>query len=154
MDKIRKELKKKLRTYQLVMILLALMPSNLRLLQKLNIFVPISDENFASGTMDGFIIGLHLGLIAILAFMVIKLSKAFSDDGKLKKYYTYINDERNRLIKTKSGIPLNIVNAYFIMLIGYLLQSTSIYISYTSIVIANILIIQSIVLKIYYKKNM
>ncbi|KRN88375.1 hypothetical protein IV53_GL000339 [Ligilactobacillus ceti DSM 22408] len=83
-----------------------------------------------------------------------KIKIAIKNDEMMKKYYTFMNDERRVLIKTKSGIPLNIVNAYVIVLASHLFQGINIYISVTCLIIAVLMIFQMIILKFYYMKTM
>ncbi len=154
MDKIRIELEKKIKYYILILAMIGCSMSGIRIFFILNIFPEAKGEDFITGAMDGFFIGFNVGLLLFISMAIIKIKKSLKDERRMKKYYTFINDERNVLIKTKSAIPLNIVNSYLIVLAAYVLQGINVYISLTCVAIAIFLIIQLIVLKLYYMKTM
>ncbi len=154
MDKIRAELEKKIKLYVLLFAMIGCSMAGLRIFFILNILPEAKGQDFITGSMNGFFIGFHIGLMVFVSLIIVKIKQSLKDEKKMKKYYTFIHDERNVLIKTKSAIPLNIVNAYLIVLAAYVLQGINRYISFTCIAIAIALIVQVILLKIYYRKTM
>ncbi len=154
MNSIRNELEKRIKNSMWILVIIMGMMSVVRLFFILNIFPEPVEENFFTGAMDGLLIGFHIGLIVVISIGIIKLKKSLKDEEKMKNYYIFITDERNILIKTKSAVPLNIINAYLFIIVAYLMQSISIYISLTCVIISFYLIIQSIILKLYYTKTM
>ncbi len=154
MDKIRLQLEKKIKLYLLVLAMIGCSMSGVRVFFVLNLLPEAAGQGFFNGAIDGFFIGFNSGLLILISTIIIKMKSSLKDETKMKKYYTFITDERNVLIKTKSAIPLNIVNAYLIVLIAYILQGVNIYISLTCVAISVALIIQVIILKLYYMKTM
>ncbi len=151
---MREELEKRVKNYRWLLIIVLLTLSWVRLFLILDVIPSPKEESFFTGAMDGLLIGFHIGLMIVLSTIIIKLKRALKDEKKMKSYYIFLTDERNILIKTKSGVPLNIINAYIFVVIGYLLQSISMYISIACIIVALYLLVQSIFLKIYYQKIM
>ncbi len=154
MDKIKVALEKKIKTYRLLLVIIGCTMSGIRIFFVFDILPENNVQNFMTGSIDGFFIGFNLALLLSLLFLIFKIKKSMKDEKMMKKYYTFINDERNILIKTKSGMPVNIVNSYLMVLASYLFQGINIYISFTCLAIAILMIFQLFILKLYYMKTM
>lgn len=153
MVKIKVELGKMIKLYMLLLVMIPCIMLGMRIFFIGNI-LPGLKGDFISNAVEGFFIGFNISLMILLFIKIMKIKIAIKNDEMMKKYYTFMNDERSVLIKTKSGIPLNIVNAYVIVLASHLFQGINIYISVTCLIIAVLMIFQMIILKFYYMKTM
>ncbi|PID82339.1 MAG: hypothetical protein CSB16_01880 [Clostridiales bacterium] len=146
MNKFKLEIKKAIKKYSLLVAHLVLIMLIIR-------FYNLSGVASEESIIDDMFMGMNAGLIFIIFVYMYILRRAMKDDERLKKLYIHMKDERTVFIKTSSGIPLNFINAYLLFLAAYFLEGISIYVSYTCIGIAYFLVIESLILKIYYMKT-
>ncbi len=147
MTKFKREINKKCRNYQILIGLLLLM---LLLVRFYNINGVAKGESF----MSDLLMGVTSGLILVIVVYVYLLKKGIRNDDNLKKLYIHMSDERTNLIKTKSGIPLNLFNAYMVFLAAYVMEGVSHYISYSLIAVSMFLVVEALLLKFYYMKRL
>jgi hypothetical protein len=104
-----------------------------------------------------YVSGLGGGLSLAVAFLLIrsvaKYTKALCDEEILRELYVAENDERNVLIRAKTGgAAVNIILATLICatLIGGIFNETVFYTLFATILFVSIVMLT---LKFYYKKN-
>lgn len=93
MENFRKQLKKSIKIYRVVII------AAIILWLGLNISVKLNGKSRATDSSDGFC----ASVIVIMAINIVQYSAALKNDEKLKKLYIRETDERMRLIYEKSN---------------------------------------------------
>lgn len=108
--------------------------------------VAIPEKEYLTGYATGFFIGIELGCVFFLA----RLCKAMRDHEALKSMYLKETDERNILIRTKSGFPLIVYLSTMLFLIGLIVGyfNYTAFLTITAVAIGQIVI--SLLLKLYW----
>ncbi|MGY3724501.1 hypothetical protein SAMN05421767_10719 [Granulicatella balaenopterae] len=156
MEKIKTEIKNKIKKYEII-IIVAIVMLVISKLVITNQQVPASTINESLKVMlDAGFLGYNAGLISVLIVAIGSLKYLLykNDEKKLKEYYITYADERYAYIMTKSGMMPNLINSFVILYIGYYMQNISIYIYITCLIIAMLLSIQSLTLRAYYMNKL
>lgn len=114
----------------------------------LNFYVKaeIPEKQNLTDYATGFFTGIELACVFFLA----RLYKAIRNHEALKSMYLKENDERNILIRTKSGFPLIVYLSTTLFLIGLIVGyfNYTAFLTITAVAIGQIVI--SLILKLYW----
>lgn len=105
----------------------------------------IDSENF----INSFQFGLMFGLEMLAIINLIKLNKVVKSDKKLKLLYNKENDERLKLIRSKAGMPLLLINSIIMIISGIILGYFNTIIFLTLIITAGIQMLIGLFIKFY-----
>ncbi|MDO7977190.1 hypothetical protein [Oceanotoga teriensis] len=105
----------------------------------------IDSENF----INSFQFGLMFGLEMLAIINLIKLNKVVKSDKKLKLLYNKENDERLKLIRSKAGMPLLLINSVIMIISGIILGYFNTIIFLTLIITAGIQMLIGLFIKFY-----
>ena len=105
----------------------------------------IDSENF----INSFQFGLMFGLEMLAIINLIKLNKVVKSDKKLKLLYNKENDERLKLIRSKAGMPLLLINSVIKIISGIILGYFNTIIFLTLIITAGIQMLIGLFIKFY-----
>jgi len=75
-------------------------------------FLPQIPEGDTKNSVSFFRLGLVSGFVAVVAFYIIRTVNAIHKPEKLQKMYIRDNDERERLIKQKTGLSTCIITMF------------------------------------------
>lgn len=101
---------------------------------------------FQAGLLSGF------GLLSLL--LLFKYGKAIKDDTKLNILYNKEHDERQNLIRQKSGMPMLMITSGIMIFAGIIAGYLNEIIFYTLILAAMIQMTLGAMVKIYYMRKM
>lgn len=113
-------------------------------------------KDISLGTTDrtDYVLGFFTGIELVCVFYMGCLIRAYRDEKYLKEMYTKETDERERLIRMKSGkdiVPiLSLVIAVIACVMSYV--NYEVFIALTAVSIAQIII--TLILKIYWSKKL
>ncbi|MCA5587047.1 hypothetical protein [Finegoldia magna] len=113
-------------------------------------------KDISLGTTDrtDYVLGFFTGIELVCVFYMGCLIRAYRDEKYLKEMYTKETDERERLIRMKSGkdiVPiLSLVIAVIACVMSYV--NYEVFIALTAVAIAQIII--TLILKIYWSKKL
>lgn len=105
----------------------------------------IDSENF----INSFQFGLMFGLEMLAIINLIKLNKVVKSDKELKLLYNKENDERLKLIRSKAGMPLLLINSIIMIISGIILGYFNTIIFLTLIITAGIQMLIGLFIKFY-----
>lgn len=112
----------------------------------------LKDYSSISDSTLGFINGLTLGIEIVSVFWVFRIRKALKDDNLLKELYIKEFDERENLVKLKSGSILISKIAITTFLVSIIASFFNIVVFYTLVITGIFLILVSSLLKVYWRK--
>lgn len=95
----------------------------------------LEKESMAEGMVSGFQFGLILGIGMLALIQIIKLSKVIKDDKKLRMLHNKENDERLKLIRSKSGMPMLMITS-ILMLVAAIISGYFNTVVFSTLVIA------------------
>ena len=113
----------------------------------------LKDYSNISDSTLGFINGLTLGIEIVSVFWVFRIRKALRDDNLLRELYIKEFDERENLVKLKSGSILISKIAIAIFLVSIITSFFNIVVFYTLVITGISLIMVSLFLKLYRRKT-
>ena len=119
----------------------------------------VFDQFFASEELkNNNIFGFQLGAISAIAilsaFNVVRYKKILQDEKKLQIEYNKENDERNKTIRKKAGIPIVLFTSVAMIIAGVIAGYFNILIFYTLIITALCQLTVSAVLKVVYMRKL
>ncbi len=113
---------------------------------------PDDNGSMGEGFMAGFPCGICIGLFAVCVFTVFRCLSMLRDEKRLRLGYNRENDERMKLIRTKSGYPFSVVTGVAMIVAGLLLARINLTVSLTAIACACLQLAVSAVFKAVYSK--
>ena len=113
----------------------------------------LKDYSSISDSTLGFINGLTLGIEIVSVFWVFRIRKALRYDNILRELYIKEFDERENLVKLKSGSILISKIAITIFLFSIITSFFNIVVFYTLVITGISIIMVSLFLKLYRRKT-
>ena len=114
----------------------------------------LKDISLKTTDRTDYVLGFFTGIELVCVFYMGCLIRAYRDEKYLKEMYTKETDERERLIRMKSGkdiVPiLSLVIAVIACVMSYV--NYEVFIALTAVSIAQIII--TLILKIYWSKKL
>ena len=110
--------------------------------------------SMAEGMVSGFQFGLILGMGKLALIQVIKLSKAIKDDKKLKMLYNKEHDERLKLIRSKSGMPMLLITSVLMIIAAIVSGYFNTTVFLTLLIAAMAQLVIGLIVKLYCMKTM
>lgn len=114
----------------------------------------LKDISLETTDRTDYVLGFFTGIELVCVFYMGCLIRAYRDEKYLKEMYTKETDERERLIRMKSGkdiVPiLSLVIAVIACVMSYV--NYEVFIALTAVSIAQIII--TLILKIYWSKKL
>lgn len=114
----------------------------------------LKDLSPANADTTDYVLGFFTGIELVCVFYMGCLIRAYRDEKYLKEMYTKETDEREMLIRMKSGkdiVPiLSLVIAVIACVMSYI--NFEVFIALTAVAIAQIII--TLILKIYWSKKL
>jgi hypothetical protein len=104
--------------------------------------------------LAGFQAGLISGFGILSLILLYTYGKSIKDDTKLKVLYNKEHDERQNLIRQKSGMPMLLITSGIMIFAGIVAGYFNEIVFYTLILTAMIQMILGVIVKIYYMRKM
>jgi hypothetical protein len=113
-----------------------------------------SEAGMAAGMVDGFRLGLIMGILGLSLINIIKLTRTLRDDKRIKMYYNQINDERMKAIRSKAGMPLLLQLSVLMLIAGIIAGYFSKTVFLTLIITAAVQLSIGVIIKFFYMNKM
>lgn len=125
----------------------------------LAVAVGIYDVFFASEAMqDSFISGFKSGAMTafglLSVFMIIRIRKIMCDETRLRMMYNKENDERNKAIRAKAGMPVMLITSLGMFLAGIIVGYFNMVAFYTLIAAAICQLFIGAAIKLVYQRKL
>jgi len=104
--------------------------------------------------VSGFQFGLIWGLEIIALFQIVRLRTIIKDEQKLKILYNKENDERLKVIRSKSGMPMILFTTLLIIVAAIIAGYYNFLVFITLVIVAASQLLLSTLVKLYYMKTM
>ena len=114
----------------------------------------LKDISLETTDRTGYVLGFFTGIELVCVFYMGCLIRAYRDEKYLKEMYTKETDEREILIRMKSGKDIVPILSFVIAVIACVMSYVNyeVFIALTSVAIAQIII--TVILKIYWSKKL
>ena len=103
-------------------------------------------------TIGEFQGGLISGLMVLVAMLIFRYSRALKDDTKLKAMYNQEHDERMKVIRQKSGMPMLLFLSIAMILCGMVAGYYNMTVFYTLIYAGLAQLTIGVIVKLVYMK--
>ena len=146
LEKYRREIKNRVSVYQafIAVALVFVIIGN----------VLLKDRGQTLESVRGFATGLFIGIELVYVFQLGKLWKMLNDEDVLKEVYIREHDEREALIRMKSGLHVIPILSFIILICAILVGFFNDTIFYTLVVVGIAQILIALALKIYWKNHL
>jgi len=154
------EMKKKLKRNSIIWagtVCLAILTGVYMLFQILNkesMPAVYGEVDFSTGMMDGFRIGLIMGLGILGLVNIIHNIRIIRDEKKIQLYYNQLKDERMQAIRSKAGIPMILFTSLMILAAAIIAGNYSTPVFLTLLITAMVQLSISVAVKLYYMRTM
>lgn len=152
MEKYQKVLKNRIKVLASVMILAVA----LVVMDYLGVFKAIGSnflENEMKGFQKGTLMGMLMTMIVICGYFIVRYCSVLKDEKKLRKLYNHENDEREKMIKNKTGAHVTILSATVLIFVAIIAGYFNQIVSLTLIGCAIFQLSLSVLLKLYYSNK-
>jgi len=117
-------------------------------------FFAMGSEALVDGTVTVFQLGLIFGIGIRALIEIIKLRMVIKDDRKLKMLYNKENDERLKLIRSKSGMPMLMITSILMLIAAIISGYFNTVVFSTLVIAAMVQLLLGLIVKVYYMKTM
>ncbi len=111
-------------------------------------------ESIVDGTIAGFQFGLIFGIGMLTLIQIIKLSMVIKDDKKLRILYNKEHDERLKLIRSKSGMPMLMITSVIMLITAIISGYFNTVVFLTLVIAATVQLSIGAIVKLYCLKTM
>jgi len=148
MDNFKKQV-----TVRLRLLIFGLGVTSLSLILSSRYDKPASESEFMQDFISGFQAGIAVALLLVLFFFVIRFARAITNSERLRQLYIIETDERNALIRQKTGsIGMNIAN--FGLILGTVVAGNINDTAFLTMLAASLFVgLVHAFLKIYYRRK-
>jgi len=105
------------------------------------------------GVMSSFQMGFLVGLMVVTVLNMWQMNQALNNDQQLKKLYTIEHDERLMMIRQKAGVPMLTITSCLMIFVGIIAGYVNQLVFITLITAAVAQLIISLLVKLYYTKQ-
>lgn len=148
MEKFKEQIQKRIRLLSIFLVIVLL----LTCFEGFSI-VQTGEGTVETGRVMGFQAGLLFGMAMIALMNIVKLRNCLKDDKKLKLLQHEEQDERKKLIRSKAGMPMLLINSILILLAAIIAGHINMTVFYTLICVAMGQLLIGVGLKLYYSKT-
>jgi len=144
---------KKQVTVRLNLLILGLGVTSLSLILSSRYHKPASESELMQGFISGFQAGIAVALLLVMLLFVIRFARAITNSERLRQLYITETDERNALIRQKTGsIGMNVTN--FGLILGTVVAGNINDTAFITMLAASLFVgLVHAFLKIYYRRK-
>ncbi|MFA5524757.1 MAG: hypothetical protein WDA24_10410 [Tissierellales bacterium] len=117
-------------------------------------FFAMASRTMEDGTFAEFQLGLLFGIGVRAIIEIVKLSMVMKDNKKLKMLYNKENDERLKLIRSKSGMPMLMITSTLMLIAAVISGYFNTVVFLTLIIAATVQLLIGVIVKLYCMKAM
>ncbi len=111
-------------------------------------------KTFADNEIFNFQGGLLIAFVLLPLIKAFRYHKCLKDETALRKLYNEENDERKKLIRQKSGMPLMQITSGLMIFSGIIIGYVNKTVFYTLVFAAMAQMAIAVIIKIYYMKKL
>ena len=114
---------------------------------------PASESEMMQGFISGFQVGIAVALLLVMLFFVIRYIRAINNSERLRRLYIVETDERNVLIRQKTGsIGIHITN--YGLILGTVVAGNINDVAFLTMLAASLFVgLVHVFLKLYYRRK-
>jgi len=148
MDNFKKQI-----TVRLNLLILGLGVTSLSLILSSRYNKPASESELMQSFISGFQVGIAAALLLVMFYFVIRFARAITNSERLRQLYIAETDERNALIRQKTGsIGMNVTN--FGLILGTVVAGNINDTAFLTMLAASLFVgLVHAFLKIYYRRK-
>ena len=148
MDNFKKQI-----TVRLNLLILGLGVTSLSLILSSRYNKPASESELMQSFISGFQVGIAAALLLVMFYFVIRFARAITNSERLRQLYITETDERNALIRQKTGsIGMNVTN--FGLILGTVVAGNINDTAFLTMLAASLFVgLVHAFLKIYYRRK-
>lgn len=117
-------------------------------------FFTMGGTTKVDGTVTGFQFGLIFGIGMRALIEIIRMSMVMKDDKKLRMLYNKENDERLKLIRSKSGMPMLMITSILMLVAAIISGYFNTVVFSTLVITATVQLLIGVIVKLYCLKTM